>query len=298
MNVEAIEAFLTVVETRSISKAADKLFLSQPTVSHRLKALENDLNVRLILRQKGARAIELTYQGEMFIPIAEQWMSLYTDTQDLQNADPRMHLSIGCPDTLITYLLPPLFMRLLNMEKTMQMKILAYHSDELYKAIEARTVDVALGFYQMHYKNIISAPVFKEPFFLVRRKQGTPKESKIHPSALERKNEIFFYWCPELQQWHDQWWDPAEKPHVEIDTASLIYRLMDKDELWMIAPYCVLNALRDDERLEIRALDADPPQRNCYLLTHRYPKPHHAQSIALFKKKLSEFCAEHTWELL
>jgi DNA-binding transcriptional LysR family regulator len=297
MNIDGIEVFLTVLQTKSISKAAEKLFLSQPTVSHRLKALESDLKTHLILRQKGSRNIELTYQGEQFIPIAEQWMSLYTDTQDIQNMSPHINLSIGCPDTLMTYFLPPLFMRLLNMETTMQLKILAYHSDELYKALDERKIDVGLGFYQMHYRNILSYPVFQEPFFLARRKRGTPRDVEIHPSKLDRKNEIYFYWCPEYQQWHDQWWDPAEKPHVEIDTASLIHHLMDKDELWMIGPRCILDSLKNDERLEVCRLAESPPERTCYLFTHRYPKPHHSKSMGIFRDKLAEYCAEQSWKI-
>jgi DNA-binding transcriptional LysR family regulator len=295
MKIEGIQAFLTIVQTKSISKAAEKLFLSQPTVTNRLKALESELKTTLIMRQKGSRNIEITYQGELFMPIAEQWMSLYTDTQNIQNIAPTMNLSIGCPDTLLTYFLPPLFVQLLNMETTMKLKILAYHSDELYKALEERKIDVGLGFYQMHYKNILSYTIFKEPFFLARRKRDTQPDVEIHPSKLERKNEIYFYWCPEFQQWHDQWWDPAEKPHVEIDTASLINHLMDKDELWMIGPRCIIESLINEEGLEICKLAENPPERNCYLFTHRYPKPHHSKSVSLFREKLEAFCAEQSW---
>ena len=42
MNLAEIETFLTIVNTKSITKTADLLFLSQPTVSHRLTSLEND----------------------------------------------------------------------------------------------------------------------------------------------------------------------------------------------------------------------------------------------------------------
>lgn len=297
MKIEGIQVFLTIVQTKSISKAAERLFLSQPTVTHRLKALESELNTTLVLRQKGSRNIELTYWGERFVPIAEQWMSLYTDTQGIQNLIPQMNLSIGCPDTLLTYFLPPLFMELLRMDTTMQLKILAYHSDELYEALEERRIDVGLGFYQMHYKNILSYMIFKEPFFLARRMRGTPDNVEIHPSKLDRKNEIYFYWCAEFQQWHDQWWDPTEKPHVEIDTASLIYHLMDNNELWMIGPRCILDSLKNDARMEVCRLAESPPERNCYLFTHRYPKPNHIKSIALFKEKLESFCAKQSWKI-
>ena len=46
MDLSEIETFLTIVNTKSITKTADILFLSQPTVSHRLKALEKELGFR------------------------------------------------------------------------------------------------------------------------------------------------------------------------------------------------------------------------------------------------------------
>ena len=59
MNYQDAEIFLTIVSTKSITKAAEQLFLSQPTISHRLNLLERELGVALIVRQKGHKvAIE------------------------------------------------------------------------------------------------------------------------------------------------------------------------------------------------------------------------------------------------
>lgn len=45
MNLAEIETFLTIVNTKSITRTADLLFLSQPTVSHRLNSLENGTGI-------------------------------------------------------------------------------------------------------------------------------------------------------------------------------------------------------------------------------------------------------------
>ena len=60
MNLAEIETFLTIVNTKSITKTADLLFLSQPTVSHRLTSLENELGFSLVIRNKGHKQVELT----------------------------------------------------------------------------------------------------------------------------------------------------------------------------------------------------------------------------------------------
>ena len=75
MDLSEIETFLTIVNTKSITKTADILFLSQPTVSHRLKALEKELGFPLIVRKKGFKNVELTSKGSEFVSIAERYIS-------------------------------------------------------------------------------------------------------------------------------------------------------------------------------------------------------------------------------
>ena len=42
MTLAEVETFLSIVATRSITRTAELLFLSQPTISHRLSSLERD----------------------------------------------------------------------------------------------------------------------------------------------------------------------------------------------------------------------------------------------------------------
>ena len=58
------QTFVTVVEEGNITKAAEKLFLSQPALSYRLRHLEEDLGSPLLLRT--SEGITLTPQGEVF----------------------------------------------------------------------------------------------------------------------------------------------------------------------------------------------------------------------------------------
>ncbi|PKG23313.1 LysR family transcriptional regulator [Niallia nealsonii] len=70
MNIDYIEAFMYAVHFKSIHKAADALFLSQPTVTARIKTLERELGAELF--ERSGRGIILTEKGRDFIPFAEQ----------------------------------------------------------------------------------------------------------------------------------------------------------------------------------------------------------------------------------
>lgn len=61
MNFNQLEAFVGVVKYRSFSKAAEALYLSQPTISAYVHALEEELGIQLIIRS--TRGIEMTQEG-------------------------------------------------------------------------------------------------------------------------------------------------------------------------------------------------------------------------------------------
>lgn len=63
-----IEAFLTVQSIGSVTKAAELLYISQSSLSTRLRTLEQELGCSLFVRGKGARAMMLTPEGERFCP--------------------------------------------------------------------------------------------------------------------------------------------------------------------------------------------------------------------------------------
>ena len=73
-----------IVRTQSITKASELLFLSQPTVSQRLRTLEETLGYPLLLRSKGLKRIELTREGAEFLPLAERMVSLWKESCHLQ----------------------------------------------------------------------------------------------------------------------------------------------------------------------------------------------------------------------
>lgn len=79
MNIDHIESFLFVVEYKSIHKAAQALFLTQPTISARIKVLESNLGTQLFLRK--GRSLILTEQGKSFIPYAQNIVGTYRESQ-------------------------------------------------------------------------------------------------------------------------------------------------------------------------------------------------------------------------
>lgn len=105
MNIDNIEAFMYVVHFNSIHKAADAMFLSQPTVSARIKTLESELDSVLFERQ--GRGIVLTEQGKAFIPFADQIIrTLHQGKKQLKKGSKKEEITIGANIITSQYFIP------------------------------------------------------------------------------------------------------------------------------------------------------------------------------------------------
>ena len=79
MEIRVLKYFLTVVREESISRAAEALHITQPTLSRQLALLEDETGVKLFLR--GARRITLTDEGMLLRRRAEEIVNLVEQTQ-------------------------------------------------------------------------------------------------------------------------------------------------------------------------------------------------------------------------
>ncbi|MBO0795369.1 MAG: LysR family transcriptional regulator, partial [Ktedonobacteraceae bacterium] len=70
MDIDQLRTFERVVREGSFSRAARSLDISQPTISARIQALEQEVGGALL--QRGGRTIALTERGESFLPYARQ----------------------------------------------------------------------------------------------------------------------------------------------------------------------------------------------------------------------------------
>ncbi len=107
MNLSQLKAFLAVAQDRSFSRAAEKLYLTQPAVSKQIQALEEALGMRLFDRV--GRSILLTQAGNILhdhAHIAFQTLEEARETINQLRGLQRGHLRISAASTIGTYMLP------------------------------------------------------------------------------------------------------------------------------------------------------------------------------------------------
>src|SRR5262249_5528711 len=105
---QQLRGFCAVVELRSVSKAAQRLRLTQPTVSLQVQALERELNAKLFERH--GPKLEVTPEGELLFelarPLVDGLTELDRDCEARRNNVEQGRLSVAAGESTIQYVLP------------------------------------------------------------------------------------------------------------------------------------------------------------------------------------------------
>lgn len=105
--LQQLRILKAIASEKSFTRAADLLFVSQPSLSKQIKALESRLNISLINRENNT--ISLTEAGQLFLDYAERILALCEEScralNDLKTGD-RGNLIVGASQTIGTYLMP------------------------------------------------------------------------------------------------------------------------------------------------------------------------------------------------
>ncbi len=285
MTYDQIQAFLAIVQEHSISKAADKLFISQSTVSYRLTSLENELKTSLVVRSKGFRTIELTPAGERFIVIAQRWQILWEETSKLQ-IENGSTLQIGGVDSICNFFLRPFFMKFIDSFPKMQLSINTMVSMHTYSQLENREIDIGFVSIAAWNKNILLTPILTENYQLLCYDPDFLLPDTMHPGMLDPQLELFQPWGPEYQQWHDYWWPQPGKQALCIYTTSLIEPYLCRKGRWTIVPDCIASYYEGHNGIRSIHLSEPPHNRISYLALHKYPRRQQEDTIRTFKNYL------------
>ncbi len=145
MDIPAIKAFIQVAKSRSFSKAAERLHLTQPAVSKRIALLEKQIGMRLIDRI--GRQITLTEAGSRLLPRAIALIDDFEDTRrSLTNLSGEVSgiLNLGISHHLGLHRLPPLLKRFSEKFPDVALDIQFLGSEIAYQRVQEGSIEVAM----------------------------------------------------------------------------------------------------------------------------------------------------------
>jgi LysR family hydrogen peroxide-inducible transcriptional activator len=190
MNLRDLKYIIAVAETRHFGKAAQRCFVSQPTLSGQIKKLEDELGVAIFERTN--RSVEITPVGEEIVAHARRMMEqadvIYQTARTHQDplAGP---LRIGAIPTLSPYLMPLILEPLKKQHPQMKLVLSEELTDTLLDRLHDHEIDAALLATTVDAPDIETLPLFDEPFWVAYpRNHGLYEMDRITQRDLDKEN--------------------------------------------------------------------------------------------------------------
>ncbi|HKT89382.1 MAG TPA: LysR substrate-binding domain-containing protein [Candidatus Sulfotelmatobacter sp.] len=158
-----LKVFRAVAEHLNFRKAAEHLFLTQPAVTLQIKALENDLGVRLF--DRSATRVALTSQGATLLRYAEKIAKLAAEAERaLGSTDGQFsgELSLGVSTTIAQYVLPRLIGAFLVEHPRVQLSLQSGNTEEVVHSLLNAKVSIGLIEGPARHRGIRTQPFMRD----------------------------------------------------------------------------------------------------------------------------------------
>lgn len=162
MEIRLLKYFLTLINEGSISKAADSLHITQPTLSRQLKELEAELNAPLFIR--GNKNITLTAAGLLLKKRAEEILMLVNKTEnDFKNNNNLIKgdIYIGCGETDSMRMVAKTIKELKEKHSSIKVHLFSGNADDVTEKLDNGILDfcILIGSVDVKKYNFITLPV-------------------------------------------------------------------------------------------------------------------------------------------
>ncbi len=190
MTLQELRYVVAVAEERNFRRAADKVFVSQPSLSASVKKLEDELGVRLF--ERGPHEVLLTEAGEQVVAQARRVLDEAAKVKLVakEKRDPlRGVLRLGVIHTIAPYLLPELVIALRAAAPAMPLDIEENMTASLDQMLRGGLIDVAILALPYAAPGVVTVPLYDEAFrVVVPAKHPWARRRSVPAADLEGQN--------------------------------------------------------------------------------------------------------------
>jgi len=184
--LQQLRILKAVATEKSFTKAAETLFISQPSLSKQIKILENRLGIILLNRENNK--LSFTESGKVFLHYSERILALCEEScralNDVKNGD-RGNLTVGASQTIGTYLMPRVLALFAQHYPQINIKVQVDSTRIISKKVLNHEIDIAVvgGDVPEELKKNLEIEKFVEDELILI----IPKS---HPFALKKQKKI------------------------------------------------------------------------------------------------------------
>lgn len=296
MNIQQLEYIIAVDRYRHFAKAAEKSFITQPTLSMMIQKLENELDVKIFDRAK--QPVIPTKEGVEIILRAQQIIAEVSRLKDFTNelkGEIAGEIRLGIIPTLAPYLLP-LFLKSFTIKYPhLKIYIKEMVTDDIVVKLKTGDLDMALLATPLHESSLEEHHLFYEEFFAYASQlEKLPKKKYILPSQINPDHLLL------LEEGHcmrSQVFNLCSLKKPDSKTENLFYEagsietlinLVDKDNGITIIPQMATLHLTTKQQRNIREFANPKPVREISIVTSKnFPRKKTLQHlIACIKENI------------
>ncbi len=165
LKLKDLRYLVALADTRHFGRAAERSFVSQPTLSAQLKKLEEYLGVQLI--ERAPKRVSLTVAGEEIVARARRILEASDEIVELAKGhrDPLAgRLKLALLPTIGPYLLPNVAARLRKQLPRLELMLYEYQTDPMLEKLHSGEIDVGILALPVQMDGLDSYELYKEPF--------------------------------------------------------------------------------------------------------------------------------------
>lgn len=283
MTDTGIECFLAVCRHKTGSKAAESLYITQSSLSVRLKTLERELGGALFTRGKGSREMVLTEAGKRFYELAVQYESLIAQMKQVCHTVP-LNLRVSSLNSLDTYLLPQVYDHFLQTYPEIGLEIqdaeLVYARQNILNGI----TDLAFTTGKITDTQLSQTLAFIEPMVLICGNNAVYPDT-VTVTDLSLRDEVYVDWCQQFAKWHRDVFGGAH-PQISISIMPHLKRFMERPQCWACVPVSVADGLERECGVRRLSTSLSLPKREVSVITRGDNR--HSDAVQAFYRCLQD----------
>lgn len=253
----------TLHHEQNITKAAEKLYISQPALTYRIQQLEKEFGVKIVNR--GRRGIQFTAQGEHLVKYAKDMQLQLRQTKEfLRNMDNKVTgiLRLGAASNIATYILPSVLKQFLEQYPDVEVRVMTDWSSNLVHSVYSQHVHIGMirGDYDWP----------DEKHLMMEENICIVSKHEIRLQDLPNLPRINYKTEPSLQNTIDLWWKERYSlpPNIvmEVDKMETGKEMVLNGLGYAILPTIVLGGQEDLYKMNLTTKHGEPWKRKSWMI--------------------------------
>lgn len=261
---------LTILsQTQNITRTAELLFLTQPTLTKRLKQIEEELGTQLIIR--GTKGITLTPKGITAAAYGQKILELI-DEMKLQLTESRQWdegtLRIGISGSIANYVMPGFFADFSQKHPKLRTEITDYISEDTIQLVQGKKLDFGFICTEVYSSNIAKYLLRTEPCYVVSKNPVSLEDLPSLPRIFVKQNT---YSNELAQNWWNERYSAPPLFGFKAGNGEIAVQMIQRGLCYGLIYYRGKDYFKEHGLYAkpLYYLDGTPLARNCFLIYHR-----------------------------